>query len=721
MNALLVLVLLLSPETERLLLGESPFFRHEGMERARAEGDTELLLNAARSPLWDVRRCAAEGLGPRTPPELLKDPVAVVREAAARALGTAAPEEALLSLLNDRDDAVRAEALWALRASPSKRAVQSLLDDPSPTVRTAALAVTGAWGRLRTQAARDELELAIPALIALGRQGGPGDAAFLVGRLRAAIKRASKEPGPLYLRQEPTADIALARALGEMARRGVALGSGTVTDEMRKLVATSDLHAPGALLLAELAAGARDENAAGRILSAQLESRKKSRIPNVYLDPGVQGILHAFAREPWPGLAPLLVPLLVARSPAVRVAVAEALCGDAARAALEDEAADVRAAACGRVKDPAALAPLARDRDPLVRGACARALGRIGDPAAAPALALLLNDLDASVRRAAVGALLRVALPGRTEMLLLAALTDEAAEVRGAAAAAIEFLGEEEAVVPRAIAALLAEEPTMRAHALELLERLFEARFPYDPSDPDKGHDLWKAWWDARAERAPKPGAFRYHVEDLRRKGIDLVLVMDATGSMSPVIQSTKRRIEAVIAGLKRVVPDLRVRIVAYRDDGDAFLTIGSPLTHDPRILEDFLACVPAYGGGDTEEAVLAGLKDAIQRTPWREGTQRVIVLFGDAPPHDRDLALVEATCKEFKGMVHAADVGNYGMAEGGAGGGARMPITAFQRIAEWGRGAAVVLTDETALLKSLLVLTLGPNYRTSVETLFGL
>jgi len=724
MNALLLLLLLLSPETERLLLGESPFFRYEGMERAVAEGDTELLLRAAHSTLWDVRRLAALGLGPRSPPELLKDPVAVVREAAVRALSTAAPEEALLVLLHDSDDAVRAEAAWAMRGASSKTPLQPLLRDPSPTVRIAAFAATGSFGRLRSAAAKDDLETAVPALIALGRAGGPGEAAFLLGRLRAALKRAAKERGPLYLREVPVSDVALARALGEMARRRVTLGSGTVADEVRRLVASSDLHAPGALLLAELAAGARDVDAAARILTAQIEARKQSKLPNVYLDPGVQGILHAFAREPWPELAPMLVPLLAARAPNVRVAVAEALTGDAARAALSDEAPDVRAAACGQVRDVTALAPLARDKDARVRAACARALGRLGDEAAGPALGPLVGDKDPAVRRAAVGALLRVALPGRTEMLLLVALNDAEEEVRGAAGAALDFLGDEEAVMPRAIEALVAEKEETRAHALELLERLTAARFPCDPSHPEPGHDLWKAWWDTRAERAPKPGAFRYHVEDLRRKGIDLVLVMDATGSMSPVIQSTKRKIEAVITGLRRVVPDLRARIVAYRDEGEAFLTIGSPLTHDPRVLEDFLACVPAWGGGDTEEAVLAGLKDAIEKTPWRAGTQRVIVLFGDAGPHDKDMALVEATCKEFKGMIHAADVGSYGLEEGGAGGGVaavRQPIDAFVKIAGWGKGVAVALSDETELLRNLLVLTLGPNYRTAVETLFGL
>ena len=99
-------------------------------------------------------------------------------------------------------------------------------------------------------------------------------------------------------------------------------------------------------------------------------------------------------------------------------------------------------------------------------------------------------------------------------------------------------------------------------------------------------------------------GGFRYHVADLRKRGLDVALVLDATGSMAPVIQATKRRLQRVVERLREVVPDLRVRIVVYRDQRRR---VSSPWDRrspiELRVLEDFLSCVPAAGGGDQPEA----------------------------------------------------------------------------------------------------------------------
>lgn len=716
--ALLLLLVPASPESERLLLGPGPFFRQEGMERALREGDEALLLRAAKSPQWDARRLAAIGLGPKAPPELLDDKVAVVREAAVRALDAAAPEERLLALLGDRDDSVRAAAAWALRARASKKELRALLRDPSPTVATAALAATGGFGQLRSLARSPRLDEAVPAIEALARAGGPAEAAALLAELSKAVREAGRKEAPLlYLRDEPDTDLAVARAVGDLARRGVAPGGKSVATHLRKILdgVSFDGFGSDAILLAEAVAGARDAEAARRILDAQLRASRGSTLPRAWFEPAIRGILHAFAREPWPELAPLLLPLLADPDPGVRLAVVGALHGDAARPALRDADPAVRAVACAQVGKASPLLDALRDPDARVRAAAARALGRIGDPAAVPALEALLEGEDAAERRAAVGALLRIDYEGRDERLYRVATRDADGSVRAAAAAVLDFLESPDAP-GRAVADLLHEELPVRRNALALLHVLTAARHAYDPLDPVAGAALWREWWERQSARERPPDAFRYHVEDLRGRGIDLVLVLDATGSMAPVIQAAKRRLAAVAAELRRIVPDLRVRIVAYRDRGDAFLTVASPLTHEMRVLEDFLSCIPASGGGDAPESVLAGLREAIEKTPWRHGSSRVVLLFGDAPPHTGDRPLLETILREFRGTVHTVDVGSYAL-----GGGASGNAADFQAIAGWGRGVFVRLGNDGDLLRAILVLTLGPAHRDAVEALFGL
>lgn len=719
-------LLLASPGAERMLLGPSPFFRHEGMVRAVREHDIALLHEAAESKYWDARRLAAEALGPMTPEALLKDPVAVVREAAVRALDVKASEADLLRLLADKDDAVRAAAAWALRERTNKAPVRALLRDPSPAVRVAALASVGRFATLRRMAGDKDLAEAVPALRMLGLGGGPAEASALFRRLRALVNdlgRGRATEIPLWLREEPTSAVALARAVGDLARRGVAPGGGKSLGAMlRDLVEKAPRTGPVALLLAEAVGGAHDVASAQILLDAMLQYYKGSRQAMVFTRTAVRDALHALSREPWPALGPLLVAYLAHRDASVREAAVRALAGEAVRPALRDASPAVRAAACERIGKVAPLLEVTeREQDALVLAACARALGQLGDEAGAPALAKLLEHPSAAVRYAAVGATMRVPHGERVDRLYAVALHDGDASVRAAATAVLGFLDAGDEAIPRAIADLGDADSAVRAHAVALLHGLTASRFGYDPAKPDKGKALWEQWWKQRTERPKRTGGFVYHVDDLRRKGVDLVLVMDATSSMSGVIRATKARLRSVVAQLRRIVPDLRVRIVAYRDRirdarfADAFVTIGSPLTHDTRVLEDFLAGVPAYGGGDMPEAVLDGLRDAIGKTKWRDGTYRIVLLFGDAPPHERDKPLLKAIVQEFKGVVHAVDVGGYGER------GAPVALKDFREIAAWGHGVALELSNEGDLIRNLLVLTLGPRFRTAVETLFGL
>ena len=713
MFSLCALLLLCSPESERLLLGPSPFFRYDGMERARREKDWDLLVRAAKSPKWDARRWAVIALGSRAPEALAKDPVAVVRAAAIAALDTDLPESLLLEALRDDDDAVRAAAAWALRKSPVASKLKPLLKDPAPSVRLAAMGAAHRRQDLLRLVKGKDLALAVGALGVLGRSGDASAAGVLVRMLEKRVKQLKAKPKRGYDDLGISADLALARAVGEMARRGVSVGGMPVSKRLRRMVDNADLVGRAGVVLAEAVAEARAAEAAQRIIDGQIRARKTSTLPLASIDFILRGSMHAFARRPWPELAPLLMPALTDRDAGVRRSVAEAMYGEGARIALRDRDPHVRAIACARIGRQKPLLVAMRDDSPIVREAALRALGRIGDADAGKAVLRMRTDQDARVRRAVIGTMLRVPIAERGAELYRFAVEDGAAPVRAAAAASLGLL-EDNSVPPRAIADLRHEDRKVRLRALAVLHVLSDARFGYQASKPEAGATAWEAWW--KSKRKQREGGFEYHVEDLRRRGIDLVLAIDATGSMAPLIQATKRRLEAVIEGVRRVVPDLRVRVVFYRDHHEEFLTLASPLTHDPRLLEDFIACVPAAGGGNAAESVLSGLRASILKTKWRPKTRRMVLLFGDAPPHEDDLDLIERTVTEFDGVVHTLDVTGYG-GRGGAGG----HLSAFGLIAKWGGGSFVRSGNDRELLREILVLTLGPQHRQAVEALFGL
>jgi hypothetical protein len=124
----------------------------------------------------------------------------------------------------------------------------------------------------------------------------------------------------------------------------------------------------------------------------------------------------------------------------------------------------------------------------------------------------------------------------------------------------------------------------------------------------------------------------------LPRAQLDLVFLVDATGSMADEIDKLKTTLRTISAEVSRLPsrPDLCFGLVAYRDRGDAFLTRTHDLTND---LDGFLrgALLPlqAAGGGDYPEAMNEALHETVHNINWRgDGATRMVVLLADAPPH---------------------------------------------------------------------------------------
>lgn len=135
------------------------------------------------------------------------------------------------------------------------------------------------------------------------------------------------------------------------------------------------------------------------------------------------------------------------------------------------------------------------------------------------------------------------------------------------------------------------------------------------------------------------------------RSAVELVLCIDATGSMSPVIDKVKRNAVSLYDDLQglmeekgRRIGEMRARVIVYRDyycdRGDAME--GSPFYALPQDRERFAAFVEpikASGGGDEPESGLEAIALAA-RSDWSTTgyqARQVIVFWTDASAHPLD------------------------------------------------------------------------------------
>jgi len=170
--------------------------------------------------------------------------------------------------------------------------------------------------------------------------------------------------------------------------------------------------------------------------------------------------------------------------------------------------------------------------------------------------------------------------------------------------------------------------------------------------------DAWRTWWIAERPAyepegyAPENLGEAHHdtvasvvdrAFDLQRAGLDLVLCFDTTGSMQPTIDAARDGVRDLMAILGNLSAKFRVGIVQYRDIGDfprtrrksAAETVSRLLT-DGRRTEKYLAALSASGGGDVPERIVAGLEKAYRsRLGWSRSANKIVVIVGDAPPHD--------------------------------------------------------------------------------------
>lgn len=138
---------------------------------------------------------------------------------------------------------------------------------------------------------------------------------------------------------------------------------------------------------------------------------------------------------------------------------------------------------------------------------------------------------------------------------------------------------------------------------------------------------------------------------------VDLVLLMDGTASMTNLMKNAKdtaltlyRDICHELGEAARIVDDLRVKVIVYRDvyAGDAvpfqesdFFILRADGTGEEAQYRDFIADIRATGGGDLPENALEALHMAFTTDFAKPGQGRkarhIIAVLSDAGAHPLD------------------------------------------------------------------------------------
>jgi len=126
----------------------------------------------------------------------------------------------------------------------------------------------------------------------------------------------------------------------------------------------------------------------------------------------------------------------------------------------------------------------------------------------------------------------------------------------------------------------------------------------------------------------------------IKKRVLDLVFVVDATGSMGDEINYLKSELLDVLKKVESNLKNTNVRYgsVFYRDNGDEYVTKKFDFSNDAENLINFIKNQKADGGGDTPEAVVEALDASIDELAWsKENSTKLMFLLLDAPPHLTD------------------------------------------------------------------------------------
>jgi len=125
-----------------------------------------------------------------------------------------------------------------------------------------------------------------------------------------------------------------------------------------------------------------------------------------------------------------------------------------------------------------------------------------------------------------------------------------------------------------------------------------------------------------------------------RPTALDVLFIIDTTGSMGDEIAYLKAEFRDIVATVQAQFPEVSMRfgLVVYRDQGDEYVVRNFDFTDSVEAMQQALDQQSANGGGDYPEAMEQALARGLEAS-WRAGnTTRLAFLVADAPPHDNQV-----------------------------------------------------------------------------------
>ncbi|KAL3853581.1 hypothetical protein ACJMK2_017115 [Sinanodonta woodiana] len=124
----------------------------------------------------------------------------------------------------------------------------------------------------------------------------------------------------------------------------------------------------------------------------------------------------------------------------------------------------------------------------------------------------------------------------------------------------------------------------------------------------------------------------------LPRGGImEVAFSFDTTGSMSSCLDELRSRLQDMVQRLQADIPGIRIAIFAHGDycDTSTYVTKYVDFTDNVAELCKFVKNAGPTGGGDADECYELVLYEVRTKLSWTPGSQRLLVMMGDASPHE--------------------------------------------------------------------------------------